>query len=198
MCVHRHCDTPYGWDEFRQQVERSGGRFPEPVARPLGVQCNICVDDYTPENGATLVVRGSCHAGTRPPPHLNAFRDEASNHAPPQASWAAAPSGSVIIYHAATWHRLSVNRSTRPRIGLLQSFVPDVVAEQPSDPGRRSLIASMAALPGRVMSPSAFARFEGTRACAELSDRERSDLRALWKGYTSPDEQQPPSSSARL
>ena len=46
--------------------------------------------------------------------------------------------------------RLSVNRSDRPRIGLLQSFVPDVVAEQSADPGRQSLVASMHALPGRV------------------------------------------------
>jgi hypothetical protein len=191
-----HCDTPYGWNEFKEHVERTGGRFPEPVARPLGVQCNICLDDYTPENGATLVVRGSCHNGTRPPAHLNAFHDETTNHAPPEASWATAPSGSVIMYHAATWHRLSVNQSTRPRIGLLQSFVPDVVAEQPSDPGRRSLISSMEALPGRVMSPAAFAQFKGTRVCAMLSDRERRDLQNLWKGYTLQGVERP--SSARL
>ena len=193
-----HCDTPYGWDEFKEHVERTGGRFPEPVARPLGVQCNICLDDYTPENGATLVVRGSCHSGTRPPPHLNAFHDEATNHAPPEASWATAQAGSVIMYHAATWHRLSVNRSTRPRIGLLQSFVPDVIAEQPSDPGRRSLIASMEAIPGRVMSSTTYAQFKETCAFATLSDRERRDLKNLWQGYTRPDVGHPPTSSARL
>jgi hypothetical protein len=41
------------------------------------------VDDYTAENGATLIVRGSCHAGTRPPPHLNAYRNDENNHVPP-------------------------------------------------------------------------------------------------------------------
>jgi hypothetical protein len=68
--------------------------------------------------------------------------------------------------------------------GLLQSFVPDVVAEQSADPGRQSLVASMHALPGRVMSPAAYKEFEGTSAHDALSERERTDLRRLWKGYT--------------
>ena len=36
-----------------------------------------------------------------------------------------APAGSVFMYHAATWHRMHPNFSASPRLGLLQSFVPD-------------------------------------------------------------------------
>ena len=42
---------------------------------------------------------------------------------------------------------------------------------------------SMRALPGRVVSPAAYKEFEGTSAHDALSERERTDLRRLWKGY---------------
>ena len=46
----RHSDTPYGsGNTFMdwQEVE-----WPDPT-RPMGVQCNVCIDEYTEENGAT-------------------------------------------------------------------------------------------------------------------------------------------------
>jgi hypothetical protein len=48
---------------------------------------------------------------------------------PPEARQMIAPAGSICMYHAATWHRSHVNVSARPRIGLLQAFVPDTIAE---------------------------------------------------------------------
>ena len=49
-----HCDTPYNAKPFRDYQRESGAEtFPD-VSRPLGIQCNLCVDEYTEENGGTM------------------------------------------------------------------------------------------------------------------------------------------------
>lgn len=47
---------------------------------------------------------------------------------PPEATHIEAPAGSIVMYHAATWHRQAVNTSASPRVGVLQAFVPDALA----------------------------------------------------------------------
>ena len=108
-------DTPYNGPGSR--IWSGDDEFPD-VSRPLGVQCNLCVDEYTEENGGTMFVPSSFQRARQPPPE---FKD--SDFVPPDGAQMLAPAGTLLMYHAATYHRLHVNVSGRPRIGVLQSFV---------------------------------------------------------------------------
>ena len=71
-CVGQH---------FRQWQQESGAEeFPD-VSRPLGVQCNLCVDEYTEENGGTMFVPSSFQRARQPPPE---FKD--SEFVPPDGA----------------------------------------------------------------------------------------------------------------
>ncbi len=71
------------------------------------------LDDYTAENGATLVEPGS-HLSGRQPDH-----DLDSN-----ANWvpAAGPAGTAVIFEGRTWHSTGANTTERKRIGLTTNF----------------------------------------------------------------------------
>lgn len=79
------------------------------------VVCNTMwmLDDFTAENGATLVVPGS-HLSGRQPDH-----DLDSN-----ANWvpAAGPAGTALIFEGRVWHSTGVNATNRPRTGLTTNF----------------------------------------------------------------------------
>lgn len=113
---NRHCDTPYNNAKFREwQRDSASDAFPD-VHKPLGVQCNLCVDEYTAENGGTMFVPNSWALGRQPPAHFN---DGMPQHpsVPRDARQMLAPAGTLLMYHAATYHRLHVNVSNQPRIG---------------------------------------------------------------------------------
>ena len=78
---------------------------------PLGLQCNMCIDEYTRENGGTMYEPGSWRLGKKPPPEYR----ENNAHISPEAANLIAPPGSVFCYHAATWHRMYPNTSDRAR-----------------------------------------------------------------------------------
>ena len=65
-----------------------------------------------------MFVPSSFQRARQPPPE---FKD--SEFVPPDGAQMLAPAGTLLMYHAATYHRLHVNVSGRPRIGVLQSFV---------------------------------------------------------------------------
>ena len=79
------------------------------------VVCNTMwmLDDFTAENGATLVVPGS-HLSGRQPDH-----DLDSN-----ANWvpASAPAGTVLVLEGRVWHSTGVNTTKRYRTGLTINF----------------------------------------------------------------------------
>ena len=79
------------------------------------VVCNgmWMLDDFTAENGATIVVPGSHLSGRQPDEDMD--RD---------ANWVPAigTSGSVVIFEGRTWHSTGVNRTDQPRIGLTTNF----------------------------------------------------------------------------
>ena len=79
------------------------------------VVCNTMwmLDDFTAENGATLVVPGS-HLSGRQPDH-----DLDSN-----ANWvpAAAPAGTLLALEGRLWHSTGVNTTDRYRTGLTINF----------------------------------------------------------------------------
>lgn len=91
----------------------AAGRAPAAIA-PACV-CNVMwtVDDFTAENGATIVVPGSHLFGREPDHELDA-----------DAGWkpAAAPAGSFIVLDGRVWHSTGENRTDRARIGLTTNF----------------------------------------------------------------------------
>ena len=87
----------------------------QPVAIAPACVCNVMwtIDDFTAENGATIVVPGSHLFGREPDQELDA-----------EAGWspAVAPAGSFIVLDGRVWHSTGENRTGRPRIGLTTNF----------------------------------------------------------------------------
>ena len=79
------------------------------------VVCNAMwmIDDFTDENGATLVVPGSHLSGRQPDADL----DQEANWVP-----AVGHAGSVLVFEGRVWHSTGINRTQRPRIGLTTNF----------------------------------------------------------------------------
>lgn len=86
-----------------------------PAAIAPAFVCNAMwmLDDFTEENGATIVVPGSHLSGRQPDHNLD-----------DNANWVAATgnAGSVILFEGRTWHSTGVNRTDRTRIGLTTNF----------------------------------------------------------------------------
>ena len=79
------------------------------------VVCNAMwmLDEFTNDNGATIVVPGSHLSGRQP----DAAMDEDANWVP-----AVGPAGSIAIFEGRTWHSTGVNRTKKTRIGLTTNF----------------------------------------------------------------------------
>ena len=79
------------------------------------VVCNAMwmLDDFTADNGATVVVPGSHLSGRQPDETIDA-----------DANWvpAVAPAGSVVIFEGRTWHSTGINTTSKTRIGLTTNF----------------------------------------------------------------------------
>ena len=92
-----------------------GAEGMNPVALAPACVCNVMwtIDDFTAENGATIVVPGSHLCGREPDRELDA-----------NADWrpAVAPAGSFIVLDGRVWHSTGENRTDRPRIGLTTNF----------------------------------------------------------------------------
>ena len=73
--------------------------FPPDVV--LGVQCNICIDDFRADNAATMFCLGSHKVNTKPPAHYNEQGNE--GWLPPEAVQLEAPAGSAIVYDSRMW-----------------------------------------------------------------------------------------------
>lgn len=88
-----------------------GGVYPLP--RDLEVETNViwALDDFTPDNGATVVAPGS-HAwpsGRRPEDH--------------EMVPVVMPAGSAVVYSGRLWHGAGDNRSDSPRRALICEHV---------------------------------------------------------------------------
>lgn len=104
-------------------ITRSGNRgrhvggevLMEPDTIAPAVTCNAMwmIDDYTAENGATLLVPGSHLSGRQPDPVL----DSNANWVP-----ATGPAGTAVVFEGRIWHTTGINTTDRPRIGLSTNF----------------------------------------------------------------------------
>jgi ectoine hydroxylase-related dioxygenase (phytanoyl-CoA dioxygenase family) len=101
-------------DRHRGHHQR-GNSGVKKVAVAPACTCNVMwmVDDFTAENGATIVVPGSHLSGREPDPEL----DEDADWIPAEA-----PAGSFVVLDGRVWHSTGENVSDRPRIGLTTNF----------------------------------------------------------------------------
>ncbi len=106
-----HVDYPY-W----------AMRGPFSVRPPLMLQVIWMMQDFTADNGATLVVPASQHRGMPPDPASFA-RD---------AVKVTGGAGSAIVSHGLLWHDTSPNRTAEPRVSLLINYGHKVI--RPMEP----------------------------------------------------------------
>ena len=124
-----HTDFPYLWG--------TGDRIPVPSGDlVLGMQRNVCVSDFTSENGATIFKLGT-HVSNEAPPeewgisnhtYRRGFR---ATYGLPygggESDLIEAPAGSIILYDARTWHRAGMNLTNRRRGAMIQAIVPSFI-----------------------------------------------------------------------
>ena len=128
-----HSDFPYLWGITRKQGNDQ--RIPTGMSGELsmGVQRNICISEFTRENGATCFKLGTHVLNSGPPEEwgtgsIYAQRGHrAAKGLPydgPEADIIEAPGGSIILYDARTWHRAGVNRTDQRRAAILEAMTP--------------------------------------------------------------------------
>jgi ectoine hydroxylase-related dioxygenase (phytanoyl-CoA dioxygenase family) len=95
-----------------QPLHRDDSPFPIELAG-LELQIGVmwALSDFTPENGATVIVQGS-------------HRIQRSWHKPDLAGYdqAVMPKGSAAFYLGSTWHGSGANRSESVRTGLINTY----------------------------------------------------------------------------
>ncbi|MCY3884336.1 MAG: phytanoyl-CoA dioxygenase family protein [Gammaproteobacteria bacterium] len=124
-----HTDFPYLWGTGDRVPAQSGDLV-------LGMQRNVCVSDFTKENGATMFKLGS-HSTMSPPPeewgistHTYRRGHRAKFGLPyqgPEADLIEAPAGSIVLYDARTWHRAGMNFTENRRGAMIQAIVPGFI-----------------------------------------------------------------------
>jgi ectoine hydroxylase-related dioxygenase (phytanoyl-CoA dioxygenase family) len=100
-----------GPGEKRQPIHRDDGVYP--VARPHGdlvVNTMWALDDFTQENGATVVFPGS-----------HRWTDREPDDAQPKVM-AVMPAGSVMIYLGGLYHAGGANQTERSRLGVILEY----------------------------------------------------------------------------
>jgi ectoine hydroxylase-related dioxygenase (phytanoyl-CoA dioxygenase family) len=98
--------------EVAQLLHPDDGIYP--VARPrraLSAATIWAIDDFTPENGATLVIPGSHRWGDAQVPSA------ADTHVP-----LTMPAGSCAFFLGTLWHGAGANRSQQPRLALTAQY----------------------------------------------------------------------------
>ena len=78
---------------------------------PFNCTAIWALSDFTPENGATRVVRGSHLFDRRPRPGEQ-----------PECELATMRAGSALVYHGSLWHGGGANRSHTPRLGVVVNY----------------------------------------------------------------------------
>jgi ectoine hydroxylase-related dioxygenase (phytanoyl-CoA dioxygenase family) len=99
--------------EAAQALHYDDGFYRWPRPRPaLGAATIWAIDDFTTENGATVVVPGSHRWGERLPSD-----DEARDARP-----VVMPRGSVVLFLGTLWHGGGANRSPRARLAVTAQY----------------------------------------------------------------------------
>jgi len=107
-----HVDYPY-WDLYDDEtfpLNLNGSFF-------LNCQSTIMLDDFTLENGATMVAPGTQTRGR--------FPDQAAFDE--RMIQTTGPAGSVMLMTGLLWHGAGGNRTDRQRVGILGQYLPKFV-----------------------------------------------------------------------
>jgi ectoine hydroxylase-related dioxygenase (phytanoyl-CoA dioxygenase family) len=80
----------------------------------------FAIDEFTPENGGTIIVPGTHQREDRP---ADAFLEQT-------AASVTCPAGSVIVFDSTLWHAAGVNQSGRDRLGVNQQFTRSFIKQQ--------------------------------------------------------------------
>lgn len=129
-----HSDIPYTPSSSPQPVFPRNGP-------PKACNRNTFVSDFTHLNGATMFKPGSHLVDSGPPDEWNAALVNGElPYSGPEATVLEAPSGSMILYDARTWHRAGYNRSGRKRGMMATNYAtPDVVPKRDTRPACKRL-----------------------------------------------------------
>lgn len=99
--------------EVRQPLHHDDGFYPFPRPRvPFSAATIWAIDDFTSENGATLVAPESHTWGNRPP-------SEIQDH---ELVPAVMPAGSVVFFLGTLWHCAGANVSDQPRMAATAQY----------------------------------------------------------------------------
>lgn len=105
-------------DTFQMSFHRD---FPRQLGGYVAsINCLLCVDEFTAENGGTLVVPGTHQCEERP---SDAYLER-------NAIPVVAPAGSLIVFDSTLWHAAGVNVSGRDRLGINHQFTRSFVKQQ--------------------------------------------------------------------
>jgi ectoine hydroxylase-related dioxygenase (phytanoyl-CoA dioxygenase family) len=80
----------------------------------------LALDDFTAENGGTIIVPGTHQRPERPD---DRFLEAA-------AEPVECPAGSAIVFDSTLWHAAGVNNSARDRVGINQQFTRSFIKQQ--------------------------------------------------------------------
>ena len=107
-----HLDYPY-WDMYNLKS------FPNNINSTFAMNCQstIMIDDFTLDNGATMVAPGTQLRGYFPK------EDEFW----PIMKQTTGKAGSVMLMTGLLWHGAGSNKTKRPRIGILGQYLPKFV-----------------------------------------------------------------------
>ena len=117
-----HCDYPYSDLDKAEAFPMglNGSYF-------MNCQSTIMLDDFTFENGATLVAPGTQVRALFP----------TKEQFDPIAVPTTGPAGSAMLMTGLLWHSAGVNRTATPRVGILGQYLPSFV--KPMEDQRKSV-----------------------------------------------------------
>ena len=98
-------------------------------AKVMGVQFNICIDEFRADNAATQYQPGS-HALCRfPPKEFNEGGTRMGEGVNKEVRQMLAPAGAALVYDSRTWHRAcdELNVSGEHRVAILNAVAPSWV-----------------------------------------------------------------------
>lgn len=107
--------------EIRQPLHHDDGFYPVPRPRkPFGAACIWALDDFTADNGATLVYPGSHKWGDVSPADI-----DVADMVP-----AVMPSGSAVFFLGTTWHCAGANNTDASRLAATTQYCEPWVRQQ--------------------------------------------------------------------
>ena len=97
--------------------------------RPLGVQVNVCVDEFRADNAATQFLPNSFALRQWPTEEFNTGGTRMGKGVHKDVAQMEAPSGSALVYDSRTWHRAcdELNVSGEDRVAILNAVAPSWV-----------------------------------------------------------------------